>query len=178
MNKIYFRKGRNWYYDEATKIVQKTKTFKILAKTPTLFLSSQRIFDYQKKYYTTLMKRIEKSDVHIQYLFSLPFTKDEIINRARKDMTTTVSDLEKWLSFSNHKYINLRYIEAHNTFSCVIGDTNTAVLMIYPSGERGCIVVSNDSVPFYTESFNELFKNAKSDHQYIIEEIKKIIKTI
>ncbi|MFQ5648192.1 MAG: hypothetical protein ACE5FW_03060 [Candidatus Aenigmatarchaeota archaeon] len=175
MEEVCFTKGKEAYYNEAAKILESSSTFKALAKTPTLFISSQRRLPHQKAYYKKLMEAIESGGVAMEYIFSLPLTQEEILNIASSDQRQALSDLGAWDKFSNHPKIDLRYMEGRNPFSCVIGDKHTAVLFVYPGGERGCMTVLNERVPFYMEVFSQLFKGASRDNRSAIARVGKLV---
>ena len=111
-------------------------------------------------------------------MFSLPLTKEELLNIAKTDKKQALQDLKDWEAFSHNPKIDLRYIESRNPFSCVIGNEYTAVLMVYPNGERGCMVVLNQALPFYTESFEQIFRGASKNNKTAIEDIKDTISDI
>ncbi len=173
MTKTVFIRGHHAYYKEAKKILEESKIFKVLAKTPSLFLSSQIARPYQKEYYDSLINAIKNREIRIKYLFSLPLTREEIIKIASTSIDQAVRDLNSWLRYSKNEKIKLKYISFKNPFSCVIGDSKTAVLMVYPNGGRGCLVLPNETVPFYNEAFEQLFDMASEEHEKEIQKIKR-----
>ncbi len=170
-NSIKFWGDKASYYLEAKRILKNSKTLKVVAKTPTLFITSQRKKDYQKKYYDELMRSL-KRNIRIEYLFSLPFTTEELLSEDKK---TAFKDLSEWSAFSKHPKINIRFLKTRNPFSCVIGDRETAVLIVYANGKRGCLTVSNNVTAFHNKAFSQLFRSASNKHGPAIKEIKKSI---
>lgn len=172
---VYFTRGEKAYYNEAAKILKKSSIFRVLAKTPTLFISSQRQKPHQKAYYKELMRAISSGRISVEYVFSLPLTKAEILNISKSNATQALNDLNEWSRFAKHPKVDLKYIPDKNPFSCVIGDKYTAILAVYPNGQRGCLTVSNKMMPFYLESFKQIFKEASKNHKSIIAEIRRAI---
>lgn len=103
MTKTVFIRGHHAYYKEAKKILEESKIFKVLAKTPSLFLSSQIVKTYQKEYYDSLINAIKNRKIRIKYLFSLPLTREEIIKIASTSIDQAVRDLNSWLRNSKNK---------------------------------------------------------------------------
>lgn len=160
--------GKAAYYREAARILGASVTFRVLAKTPSLFITSQRRAPYQRAYYKRLIRALDSRKVTIKYLFSLPLTRDELLRESRR---TALRDLRAWQKFSTDPKISLRFIERPNPFSCVIGDRQTAVLLRYP--KRGCALLANGS--YYLRAFERLFETASSNHISAIAKIKRAI---
>jgi hypothetical protein len=167
-----FDRGMNAYYLRAKEILEESKVFKVLAKTPSLFLVSQRLYDYQRLYFDKLVERLQNDDILIQYVFSLPLTRKELLEIGKKNIQDALKSLEEWRKYSNHQKIDLRYVKRVNPFSCCIGDKKTTVLLVYPSGERAAITFYNEENPYYMEVFNELFNTAEKNHESVIRRIK------
>lgn len=166
-NDVIFKKGNAAYYTESTRILRYSKTLKVIAKTPTLFITSQRKKSYQMKYYKELLRSLKK-EIRIKYLFSLPLTYKELLTENKK---ISFNDIDAWNIFSKHPKIDLRFIEYRNAFSCVIGDNEAAVLLTFQNGQRGCIVIRNSYVPFYAQTFEEMFRTASKQHKSAINTI-------
>lgn len=172
-----FIRGPKAYYEEATRLLKTSKTFICLAKTPTAFLSSQREKPWQLEFYNEFKNAIEnRKDIKIRYVFSLPLTKEEVLKTAQHDKKQALADLNSWLILSKDSRIDFRTLDYTAPFSFIIGDNETALLMIYPNGDRACLVLKNKEVPYYLEYFNQLADLANADNETTINKIKEMIK--
>jgi hypothetical protein len=160
-------RGPEAYYLLAKEILEESSLFKVIAKTPTLFLTSQMIHDYQKSYLSSLLKALRDGQTFFEYLFSLLLTKEELL---RMNSEEALQSIEIWRKYSTHPRIDLRYINDVNPFSCCIGDKRTVVL--WPYGERAAIIYENQENPLYLEHFDRLFTQASKDHQNVIKKIR------
>ncbi|MBI4895741.1 MAG: hypothetical protein HY831_04585 [Candidatus Aenigmarchaeota archaeon] len=176
---IKFIRGSEAYYNEATRLLKTSKTFICLAKTPTAFLSSQRTKPWQFEFYDAFKDTIQnRDDIKIRYIFSLPLTKEELVKTAKLNKEQSLDDLNAWLVLSKDSRVDFSTIEYTAPFSFIIGDHETALLLIYPNGERACLVLSNKEVPYYLEYFNQLAEKSNKNNDKIISEIKKHIEEL
>lgn len=164
------REGDGAYYLEAKKILENTKNFfGVVAKTPSLFFPPVK--DYQLEYYNTLIKRIDEGQVSMKYMFSLPYTEEEIVRISRQNPQQALDVLSQWQKYSNgYPKIDLRYFRMKNSVSFCVGDKETTALISTP--KRGAATFENTEEPKYQNFLNSLHEKSKKNHDKIISEIK------
>ena len=170
-----FRVGREAYYDMAGKFLKDSRIFYVYCKTPSIFMSSQRVHEEQKRFYQIFLKAL-KRDIDIRYVFSLSLVKEDILNVARKDKREGLSILDEWNEVSENPKIQLRFIEDKNPFSFLVYDEKTIFLAVYPDkNKRGIIIFDNKEVPFFREFFDQVFAKASNNNKKVIEGIKGLV---
>lgn len=171
-----FLRGPAAFYAEATRILDASPTFWCIAKTPTALLSTQREHAWKLAFFEHFENALEhRNDLVIKYIFSLPLTQQEILASAKADSGQAHRDLDRWLRLSKDPRIELRTIPWAAPFSCIIGDAETALLLVYPNQERACLVTDNAEVPFYREYFMQLLATADPDNERIVAALRKQI---
>lgn len=170
-----FRIGREAYYDMAREFLKGSGIFYVYCKTPTIFMSSQRVYEEQRRFYQIFLEAL-KRDIDIKYVFSLSFVKEDILNMAKKDRQEALSILDEWNEVSENPKVQLRFIEGKNPFSFLVYDKKTIFLALYPDrNKRGIIIFDNKEVPFFREFFDQVFAKALSNNKRAIEDIKGLI---
>jgi hypothetical protein len=167
--------GRESYYGMAGELLKGSKIFYVYCKTPTIFMSSQRAYESQRKFYEIFQDMLKK-DIDIRYVFSLPLVKEDILAVARKDRQEALTILDEWAKTLENQKIKLKFIDEKNPYSFLVYDDKTIFLAIYPNKEkRGIIVFDNKEVPFFREFFDQIFQTASDDNQKAIEDIRKLV---
>jgi len=145
-----FKIGREVYYDTAGKLLEDSNIFYVYCKTPTIFMSSQRVHEEQRRFHKKFFTEL-KRDIDIRYVFSLPYVEEDILNVAKKDKREALSILKEWKDVSKSSRIKLKFIEEKNPFSFLVYDKKTVFLAVYPNNKRGIIIFDNKEVPFFRE---------------------------
>jgi hypothetical protein len=130
-----FMVGREAYYNIAEKLLKDSRIFYVYCKTPTIFMSSQRVYEEQRRFYQTFLE-VLKRDIDIKYVFSLPLVKDDILDVAKKNRQEALSILDEWNEVSENPKIQLRFIEEKNPFSFLVYDEKTIFLAVYPDKNK------------------------------------------
>lgn len=172
-----FLKGNKAYYEMAAMLLKGSKVFRVYCKTPTIFMSSQRVTAEQKAFYETFKKELQR-DIDVRYVFSLPYVQEDILQVAKKDKNEALSILKEWESVSMNPKIGLRFVEERNPFSFLVFDKKAVFLAVYPNKERGVIVFDNEEVPFFREFFDQAFLAASDNLKQARQEIKREIDSL
>lgn len=169
-----YREGNEAYYLESKKNLKSTKiSFEVVAKTPSLLFPA--VTDYQQEYYNTLIERIDECQISIKYLFSLPFTEEEILQISKRNPQQALSVLSQWQKYSNgYPKIELRYFRMKNSSSFCVGDKETTVLVLEP--QRGAKTFENTEDPRFHNLFNSFYEKSEKNHDKAISEIRAKIR--
>ncbi len=159
----------------AGNFLKDSRIFYVYCKTPSIFMSSQRVYEEQKRFYQIFLEAL-KRDIDIRYVFSLSFVKEDILDVAGKGRQEALSILGEWNEVSENPKIQLRFIEGKNPFSFLVYDEKTISLALYPDrNKRGIIIFDNKEVPFFREFFDQVFAKASNNNKKVIEDIKGLI---
>lgn len=173
---VYHKKGPESFYEAATLIVGESDEARFAAKTPTLILPEERVNEWRSRYYDTLITKIRDGKIIAKYLFSLPPTRDRILELAREDRRKAMDVLNEWKRLLDYNNLDLRYVEHQDFISCVIGEKHTLIGWKDPSLKTGAATVLSNEISFYREVFNEIFKKASTDHRRVIQDLRDRIK--
>lgn len=169
-----FISGRKSYYEKAGEFLKDSGKFYVYCKTPTIFMSSQRVHEEQRKFFE-IFNEVIKKNVDIRYVFSLPLVKEDVLAVAKKDRQEAMSILDEWDRMLENEKVKLRFTEEKNPYSFLVYDNKTIFLAIYPNKERGIIIFDNKEVPFFRDSFEQIFDIASGDNKQAIDNIRKLV---
>jgi hypothetical protein len=170
-----FMEGPESYYNKAGEFLKGSSIFYVICKTPTIFMSTGRVYDEQKNFYNLFQESL-KRDIDVRYVFSLPLVKEDILAVAKKDKAEALSILDEWSMTVDNPKIKLRFIKERPQYSFLVYDEKTIFLALYPKKDkRGIIIFDNREVPFFRESFNQAFEMASDDNKKAIKDIRELV---
>ena len=174
MTIIQEESGNEAFYKKAIIIVNETYFFRGAAKTPALILPSERAGKERKEYYNALIEKINKGEINVEYLFSLPRTEEAIIEYVRKNGKNGWEEIKKDWDELVDATVSLRYIEHDDFISCIIGDHHT--LIGWKGGKDKKIIgitYMTNGMSFYKNLFDEIFATGSNAHLEAIQSIEE-----
>ncbi|PIZ32167.1 MAG: hypothetical protein COY41_01545, partial [Candidatus Altarchaeum sp. CG_4_10_14_0_8_um_filter_32_851] len=125
------------------------------------------------------IEKINKGEINVEYLFSLPRTEEAIIEYVRKNGKNGWEEIKKdWEELVDRcATVSLRYIEHDDFISCIIGDHHT--LIGWKGGKDKRIIgitYMTNGMSFYKNLFDEIFATGSNAHLEAIQSIEEKLK--
>jgi sugar-specific transcriptional regulator TrmB len=142
---------------------------KFSKKTPSLLLASERYTPIRRRYYNTLISRVNSNELKVQYLFPLEPTLALVNREDNKDVLKEVDFVMK------HKNMDVRYTDLPSVTSLIIAGENCLLGFTSPKEKvvaKGIYFESSEITQLFSNLFDRVFEEASPLDNNFIQKIK------
>jgi sugar-specific transcriptional regulator TrmB len=145
---------------------------KFSKKTPSLILESERYSPIRRRYYNTLISKVNSNELKIKYLFPLEPTLALVKRKENKGVIKEIDFAMK------HKNMDVRYTDLPSVTSLIIAGEKSLLGFTSPREKvvaKGIYFESEDITRLFSNMFDRVFDEASPLDKRFIQEIKKHI---
>lgn len=160
--------AEDFYLRLITMLLSATEA-KFSKKTPSLLLASERFTPVRRRYYSTLMSRVNANQLKIKYLFPLEPTLELVGKDENKDVLKEVEMAMK------HKGMDVRYTDIPSVTSMIIAGDSCLLGVTSPKERvvaKGLYFESAEVSRLFGSMFDRIFEEASPLNDRFINEVK------
>jgi len=160
------------FYLRLITMLMTAREAKFSKKTPSLILASERYTPIRRRYYNTLVSRVNANQLKVKYMFPIKPTLELVRKEENKDMLKEVDFAMK------HKNIDIRYIDIPNVTSLIIADDMSLLGFTSPREKvvaKGIYFESEEVTQLFSSLFDRLFEEATKLDNHFVDEVKKLL---
>ena len=158
------------FYLRLITMILDAREAKFSKKTPSLIFPSERYTPLRRRYYNTLVSRVNSNELKIKYLFplgpALELAKKEENKEALKEIEFA----------SKHKNIDIRYTDLPSVTSLIIAGEKCLLGFTSPRDKvvaKGIYFESEDISKLFSNMFDRVFEESSHLDERFIQEIRK-----
>lgn len=147
-----------------------TREAKLSKKTPSLILESERYTPLRRRYYNTLISRVNSNELKIKYLFPIKATLELAKLDENKNILNEIEFARK------HKNMDVRYTDLPSVNSLIIAGEKCLLGFTSPKEKvvaKGIYFESEDISKLFHNMFDRIFEESSPLDEKFIKEIKK-----